>query len=332
MLSVFVVMLVAHSSWAQRVVLVRPAQSDAMLSDAFNRIQAELKLQLFEVVVIEAKGTDPIQSTADAANEQNALAAVSLRKQQAGAEAELCIVDRATGKTSLRRLTLEHVQDAPAVLAIRAVDLLRASLREFSASDVPAPEIRDVAALPPRDVDRVRDWVHPKDSRVSARLGVAWLDVAPRVTSAYGIALRLDYAVIDRLRIGLGLLGPMIGARHETLLGDATIRQEAAMLCGTYRLVTSRRFELWPSVGAGLYHLDAHSEAVAPLVSKRAQVFSLLGMAGLTSALRLFASVALELELAAGILTPRPGVAVAEYEVVFRQPFVTATLGVRTQF
>jgi len=322
----------ARTSWAQRVVLVRPVQSDPVLGDAFNRIQAELRLQLFEVVVIEARGTDPIQSTADAANEQNALAAVSLRKQTGGATAELCIVDRATGKTSLRRLTLEHVADAPAVLAIRAVDLLRASLREFDGPKAAAPEIRDVARVADSDVAHVRAWVHSSEPRTSARLGFAWLDVASRVTGAYGIDLRLDYAVVAGVRFGVGLMGPMIGAHFDSPLGRATIRQQSVVLRSAIRLLRARPFELWPNLGLGIYHLDADSEAIAPLVSKRAQIFALLGTAGLAGAIWLLEPIALELEASAVLLTPRPGVAVAEYAVLYRRPLITATLGVRAQF
>ncbi len=325
-------MLVARSSWAQRVVLVRPAQSDAILGDAFNRIQAELRLQLFEVIVIEARGADPIRSTADAANEQNALAAVSLRQQNDGATAELCIVDRATGKISLRQLTLERAQDAPAVLAIRAVDLLRTSLREFSPTEAPAPEIRDVARDAPADVSRARDWARPSQSPTSARLGVAWFDVSPHVSAAYGVDVRLDYAVAESARIGLGLLGPMIGARYRSPLGTATIRQESIALRGAYRLLQAGRFELWPSLGIGAYHLDAHAEALPPLFSKRDQVFALLAAAGLTGAIRLFEPVMLELETSAILLTPRSGVAVADHSVLFRMPIFTATLGLRTHF
>jgi hypothetical protein len=82
----------------------------------------------------------------------------------------------------------------------------------------------------------------------------------------------------------------------------------------------------------GIYHLDADSEAIAPLVSKRAQIFALLGTAGLAGAIWLLEPIALELEASAVLLTPRPGVAVAEYAVLYRRPLITATLGVRAQF
>jgi hypothetical protein len=156
--------------------------------------------------------------------------------------------------------------------------------------------------------------------------------VSPHITAAYGVDVRLDYAVAENVRLGLGLLGPMIGARYESPLGKATIRQESVVLRGGYRILRAGRFELFSDVGIGVYHLDARAEAVPPLISKHDQVFSWLAMAGLTGSLRLFEPLTLELESAAGVSTPRPGVAVLDYIVLFRVPLVTATLGVRTQF
>jgi hypothetical protein len=324
--------LTVQNAWAQRVVLLRPVRSDAVLTDAFNRLQAELKLQLFEVVVIDSSGADPIKSTATAAHEQNALAAVSLRQQNNGASAELCIVDRATGKTSLRSLALENVQDAPSVLAIRAVDLLRASLREFAPAEAPAPEIGGVERQAPAEVRKVRAWASPTRHRTSARLGVAMLDTSAEITNAYGIDLAVDYDPTPRVRVGLWLMGPLIGARFHSPLGTANLRQEMAALRGAYRLLESGQFELWPSLGFGAYHLAAHADTVPPLASKYGQVSSLLVSAGLAGAVRVVESVALEVQASAILLTPRPGIAVLDYRSLYRLPIVSVTVGIRTHF
>jgi hypothetical protein len=128
------------------------------------------------------------------------------------------------------------------------------------------------------------------------------------------------------------LLGPVVFARFETPGGTAAIRQEMAAIRGAYQLLGPSVFQLWPAIGFGGYHLDAHADVGPGLVSKRGQVFSLLGCVGLNAAVHLSQTVALEIESNAIMLTPRPGIAVADHQALFRAAVVSAAFGVRTRF
>src|SRR6186713_3173374 len=72
------VLLAAPEAFAQKVVLVRPPNGDAVLVEAFNRLRAELRLQDFEVVVVDA---DPAlaspESVGTAATREDAFAGIS---------------------------------------------------------------------------------------------------------------------------------------------------------------------------------------------------------------------------------------------------------------
>src|SRR5205085_9016256 len=147
---------------AQRVLLVRPPATDTTLSEAFNRLGAELSLQDFEVEVLDVgdRKLSPDELEA-AAQERDAFAGVALARSGSGANADVCIADRVTGKISLRRLAITAGRDSPRVLAVRAVDLLRESLRELRAGERPPPDVVGVSAAPaPAAVRTFTDAAH----------------------------------------------------------------------------------------------------------------------------------------------------------------------------
>src|SRR5207248_74460 len=92
-----------------------------------------------------------------------AVASVSLVRSEGLATADVWISDRVTGKTTMRTIATAENREAPSVLAVRAVDLLRTSLREFSAGEGPPSDV--VGASPERAPPRVREWATEKLSR-----------------------------------------------------------------------------------------------------------------------------------------------------------------------
>jgi hypothetical protein len=127
--------------------LLLDARSDgAQQREALVRVSAELRAAGFRVVFVE-RGARPVKDAlTDALAAQGALAAISLEELGEGRGVEVWVNDRATGKLSIR--TLESSEPA-SVLAVRAVELLRASLLELKHPPKPpeGPPPREVATL-----------------------------------------------------------------------------------------------------------------------------------------------------------------------------------------
>src|SRR5690606_31480814 len=95
------------------------------------RLKAELKIQGFEVLVLETKaGENGEDSLGQAATESDAFAAIAIERTAGSTTASVHIVDRITGKSLTRQLDISDKKGGPTMLAIRATELLRTSLLE----------------------------------------------------------------------------------------------------------------------------------------------------------------------------------------------------------
>ena len=330
-LAASLVLLAVPDALAQRVVLVRPTPSDAVLVEAFNRLRAELRLQSFEVVVVDA---DPAlgspEAVGAAAQRADAFAGISITRRAGATSADVWIADRVTGKTTMRTLALRKEREAPSVLAVRAVDLLRSSLREMPPGDAPPPDVVRVDRKPVPE--RVRDWVRAPPLPWKLRVEAGAFGAVSGLSVAYGGGAALSRRLSERFRIGVAFLGPLVGGRWTTSTGRASARQELAWLEGTFVAWQNRVFEVGATVGLGAYHLEARSEVEPPLVSKSDEVWSALGSVGPSVVLHATQNLSFGAELGVVALTPRPGIAVAEDEMQFRLPVIRAALGLGVEF
>ncbi|HEX6277455.1 MAG TPA: hypothetical protein VFZ53_30640 [Polyangiaceae bacterium] len=330
-LAALVVLFFAPEALAQRVVLVRPPSSDALLVEAFNRLRAELRLQSFEVVVVDA---DPALASPDsvgaAAQREDAFAGISITRRAGATSADVWIADRVTGKTTMRTLALQSQREAPSVLAVRAVDLLRSSLRELPAGEEAPADVVSVDRDPVPE--SVRAWARPARPPWKLRVEGGALGSLSGVGLAYGGGAALTFRVADRFRIGAAFFGPLIGGEWTTSAGTAIVRQELAWLEGTFVALRTGPFELGVTLGAGAYHLEATSEVEPPLVARSDTVWSALGSVGPSASLHVTESLSFGVELAVLGLTPRPGVAVAEDETIFAMPAFRGALGLGVEF
>ena len=330
-LAVLVALLVAPDALAQRVVLVRPPDSDALLVEAFNRLRAELRLQNFEVVVVDA---DPAvaspESVGAAAQREDAFAGISITRRAGATSADVWIADRVTGKTTLRTLELRSQREAPSVLAVRTVDLLRSSLRELPPGEEAPPDVVrvDREAVP----ESVREWAHPPPPPWKLRVEAGALGAVSGVGLAYGGGAALTRRVSDRFRVGVGFFGPLVGGSWETSTGTAVVRQELAWIEATFVAVRAGVFDLGATLGVGAYHLKATAEVEPPLVSQSDEVWSALGSIGPNAVIHATESLSFGADLAVMGLTPRPGIAVAEDEMVFQMPVFRVALGLGVEF
>jgi hypothetical protein len=326
-----VVFLVAPDALAQRVVLVRPPNSDAVLVEAFNRLRAELRLQSFEVVVVDA---DPAlaspESLGAAAQREDAFAGISITRRAGATSADVWIADRVTGKTTLRTLALKRERDAPSVLAVRAVDLLRSSLREIPPGEEAPADVVHVERTPVPD--SVREWARPPPPPWRLRVEGGALGAATGVGLAYGGGAALSRRLSDSFRVGVAFFGPLVGGSWQTSTGTADARQELAWLEGTVTAWRGGAFEIGVTAGLGVYHLAASSEVEPPLVSTSDDVWSALGSVGPSFTFRASDNLSFGAELSVMGLTPRPGIAVAEDEMVFQMPVFRAAIGLGVEF
>jgi hypothetical protein len=325
------VLLAAPEAFAQKVVLVRPPNSDAVLVEAFNRLRAELRLQDFEVVVVDA---DPALASPEAvgaaATREDAFAGISITRRAGATSADVWIADRVTGKTTLRTLELRSQREAPSVLAVRAVDLLRSSLRELPTGQEQPPDVAHVDRDPVPDA--VREWARTPPPPFRLRVEAGVFGAVSGVGLAYGGGAALSRRVSERFRAGIGFFGPLFGGSWHTSTGTAVARQEMAWLEGTFVALRTTSLELGASVGVGAYHMKATAEVEPPLVAQSDEVWSALGSVGPCATLRVSEHLAFGAAFDVIGLSPRPGIAVAEDEMVFQMPAFRMTLGVGVEF
>jgi hypothetical protein len=316
---------------AQRVLLLRPEKVDPVLSEAFNRLRAELALQDFEVIVVDAPGSaQGTELLSELARKEGAFAGISLSRRVQTAAADVAIADRVTGKVSQRTLSLTDEQDAPAVLAVRAVDLLRSSLREFGPDERAST---DVVGVDRRPVPKaVHEWTRAPPARFRLGASAMALSSGPDLGLAYGPTLSLRAHTSERLTLAAVLSGPLVGAEFRVLEGRAILRQELLLgELGIVALVTSR-FELTPVLSVGAYHLDARGEVAAPLRSLSEEVWSLALGGGVEAFVRLNERVLVSAALRALSASPRPIVAVGARRAAHAPVIALANLGLGVEF
>ncbi len=204
--------LVTRVACAERVVLLEPAAPDQVLEEAYNRLRGELAAYGFEVVQVGAEPGSTPQRLELAADRAQGVAAISFVRSPSDTTIDLWISDRATGKTTLRRLSTGADRDAPRTLAMRAVDLLRASLRELSEPAGVPPDV--VGAHPERAPSPVRLWAAPPPSSWAARLElIGFLPLAVSAPGAgFGAGVEYGFTEVVWLR-----------AELSTRLGGASV-------------------------------------------------------------------------------------------------------------
>ncbi len=310
---------------AQHVVLVRSAESDAVLVEAFNRLTAELRLQSFDVMVVEAPADFRGAATLEIlAHQMQAQAAVALVRHAGTTAVEVWLDDRAGGRPTSYRLEPAAGTELPSVLAIRVVDLLRVSLRELK-SETDAQVVRLERSVAPDSTNRVT----PTPTRAAWEIRAEGIVIYDNATlgAVFGAGLGVARYLSETARVGILVSGPLIGASWDTPEGSAFVRQELAL--GEVRLSwwRARRLDLGASVAAGAHYLTAHSSAREPLLSQTGDVWSLAGALGVDGSFRLASNAAVSVTVRAVSMTPRAGVGLGSSTTVLGWPLVSASAG-----
>ncbi|HMJ15120.1 MAG TPA: hypothetical protein VK524_27085 [Polyangiaceae bacterium] len=284
---------------------MRTPESDRLLREASTRLKAELTSAGFEVLDVEH---DP----SDTSDTNRSFATIAINRAGQGALADVWISDHVTGKTLTRRLRVGATQNAATVLAVRALELLRASLLELTLPST-SPE------APPAAPADVLKWVEPR-AQASARrgllegmaleAGILALHSVDGIGPALGPEARVSTGLGRNWFARLSLAAPLIGPTLNETGGTATVTQQFGSLDLGWATET-RPFGAFAWLGAGAFYLHTTGTARAPYRATSDGVLSFLATAGVAGVARIGTRLALTGQLAAIGLVPKPVVVIA---------------------
>lgn len=386
-LLLFVLATAPRLAWAQEtVVLIRPSDdAPALVLEAFNRLHGELELHGFSVrVVAESEAPHPVDvgrgagpraaeehrgagrnAGPRAAEEQrgsrrSAMAAiVGVSAQGGSARVDIWLGDPARGQSHRHILQPSSDEDSATLVAVRALELLRASLREESyapsaeaasgtaeAGDAPrrGRAKADATATPrtssPADVTGERgDGAH-EDTLWVVQLGAAWAVSMPVGGSSWGPELAVG---VDGSRWGARLRGLMLlgGSYEAEPRGRFEYRASSVLVEPHWSVVRApspvgeARLSLVAALGATRWAVSG--EVDAPFRGRDDAAWTacagggsdlsvLLGTSETPLALRLYASVRVLSH------SPAPRVHVADEHVRLAAPLISVSTGLSGGF
>jgi hypothetical protein len=342
------VALVASTAFAGPSVLV-VVDAGATSTDAdVARLRSELGALGFEVSTMERP--PGVQAIDELARARGAEAAVRLIEQ--GARVEIWLRDRATGRTVVREVIVEDPdpERAASVLAVRAGELLRASL--LDAASAPPPQAADAAAATPTGVTGVgaapvstpaRDEPRPaEDARrapwpswaVEAGPTMFWMpgqDVTPMLVITIGARLLLA----PWLAVGVRADLPTFAVSVEGSEGKAEIH--AGSVSTMLRIEPAPlRWRLQPfaevAVGGGWVDVSGASRMPGYVAHDGSKLSVLAALRG-GARLRVVAPLSLRVDAGAAMSLPPVRVTFAGREVLeVGRPWLMAGVGVDCAF
>ena len=337
--------------------------SDDAAGPIAARVSAELTTLGFEVQSVTATAPPargPLEATA---HDVGAVAAVRVAPSRRGVE--VWVVDRVTGKTVLREISLGSSEGdtAAALVASRAVELLRASMLEVnmphpSRGDVPPPEIVEQLAPPPSEPEAPaaaesppprsppppspsppptaatppeRDSAPPTkpDPRGGrfASIGPSLLASAGGIDPSVGVFVGYRQRAYESLLVEGFAQVPVSPPAVEAREGSATVG--ASMLGAGLGLETDDRATLTAGGGAGVALVWLHLEgsAQAPFRSSEDDLFAAGPYLRGALGARLARSMRVRADVLGGVALPQPVVRFAGREVArFGRPFGVVSL------
>jgi hypothetical protein len=309
-----------------RVALMREAEPIPVMQRALTRLRAELVAAGFEVTEIERQGDDTREAAEANAAAAGVFATIAIVPRTADA-ADIWVVDRVTGKTVVRRIQVSTGtgRDVATVLAVRAVELLQASLLEALEPPPPAESTATPAVPPspspvvPSDVSA---WMEarrpptepgPSAGRFALQAGVGVLHsfsgVGPAVLPVLGLAYRFTTDWEVALRAG----GPAFAADLRAPGGTIAVRQELLGVEVAYQFLSAAAAVRPMAVGSiGTYHLDVVGAAAPPYKGESNDRFAAFFAIGPGARLRMGERVSLLGDLRLVFIAPQPIVRAAE--------------------
>lgn len=300
------------------MLLVRPAQADAAVIAALVRIQGELIADGFEVTTTEAPQGSSSADAMTTADQNQASATIGLFLNPDGQSAELWVVDQVTHKTVVRHVDTQtqSTDELATVLAVRAVELLRASLLESLVSHRPDAKARHAEREPaprtPPPIERMtqawatRPLQHPASPNVGLHLGLSVLWHPGELAPAAAPEARFEWFAHPILYprvtfVGLGMRPTVSGPS-----GEAAVAQGYGLAEVVLRPWPAARLSPTFSMGVGPYRASVEGRASWPYEGNRFARLSLVTGAGIGLTIALSQSLAIAAEQSLLLAMPHP--------------------------
>ncbi len=316
---------------SELVLLVRTQQRDGALDEATNRLSGELAQHGFAVRIVDVPQPPTTSELETRADEAGAVASVALLPAASpGATAQLrkvdvWISDRVTGKTIKRTLSPGNTHEAPTIIAVRALELLRSSLQEYQ-------QARDTIAIEGAHPERASGAVSGLSSSESARtwlvsagatLGFSFPSGGPSGAPQLSVAYEQQ-----RFGGGLLLLGPLLGNSAEVAPEDFEFLSFTVQLEPYYLPIKTERFKLslFPSAGASFLQVQGNPDL--PYQGEQDSTWVLSVGAGIAARYQLTRLAGFYAAARSLFLLPQPLVAIADSGATLGTPLLLMSAGV----
>jgi hypothetical protein len=259
------------------VVILQPEPGDSVLGQALIRLENELKSAGFEIVLGPGPDHDP-RWELEHASTPGTMVTITLRRADNEEAVDLWVLDRLSGKTLIRRVQVSlNEPNAPTILAVRATELIRASLLEITVK--PAIGATPRPPIPPV----VGRWMTPSREIFST------FHVQMGATALYSYGLGVSF--LPAIRVGFPSVGPVavrILAASTIVPGSSVSIDGRAefdeQLLGVEAALGLHRAAKWVpffSLGFGAWHLHVTGQSTSdPYANGDSSVWAPYGDAG----------------------------------------------------
>ena len=276
---------VAASGPRVALVVVGPLDQDAMQLEA--RLRAELLVSGFEVLTVQREQQAGSSDLARIAGESGAGAAVSIVRSDRWLSAEVWLSRSRAGTAVLQQVRPEPVShDAPAIVAIRAAEILRASAIDLRSPTSPAPAasadptppsaapvaVRAAPPSPPQrssaPVDRGPTPVPARPRLLSITAALSAVGGPGGVPGGFGPTLGLSSWFADAWAAEVRATGP-VASSVAFDQGSADVDRE--IVVADVRLDIDAAEQLTPFVliGGGVLRTGVQGKVTTPALAER---------------------------------------------------------------
>jgi hypothetical protein len=305
------------------VVVLRAPNADAVATEAIARVQGELGAAGFRVVVLPVAGDAARTEVKTAGNDLGAAGAFAIlvHQDESGRTAEIWVSDRIRRVTIVEsaQLTETDHERQSEVLAVRAVELLRASLAElWLQPDAPTPRpSQTTVATPAHETSKLQAPVRPAfASGIGLGVGAGVLDSFQSIGAIWLPSLVFSYGWDTGLSVQLSFhgLGPPV--ERSTPVGSAKVEGQFASVDVAKTLWPRAPLVPFACAGLGTQHVRVSGTGAAPSFDgTTSDVWAVWTSAGIGAALALYSGLSLITQMRAATAWPPTAVRIAGVDV-----------------